>query len=228
MVSNPQRRDLLADAGLRVLATAGARGLTHRAVDREAGVPAGTASNYFRSRDALLNGLAERIFTRMAPTPDDLYWSQYLADLTGELAFEFVRRYGNVRLDHTVAAIQLQNDPIERFLESTSRWSFGWHVQAAGDFEPEQFAAAMAELAEFVETKIPVTREAGNVHAVTPEGEVALGAVSLRTWSKGMAGRAKPELARELLIEALWIVMLLLANRAAFARGVRRYGAYGG
>lgn len=72
MVSNPQRRDLLADAGLRVLAQAGARGLTHRAVDREAGVPAGTASNYFRSREALLNGLADRIFARMAPTPDDL------------------------------------------------------------------------------------------------------------------------------------------------------------
>ena len=36
------------------------------------------------------------------------------------------------------------------------------------------------------------------------------------------------ELARELLIEAAWIVVLLLANRAAFARGVRRYGAYGG
>jgi DNA-binding transcriptional regulator YbjK len=72
MVSNPQRRELLADAGLRVLARAGARGLTHRAVDREAGVPAGTASNYFRSRDALLNGLAERIFARMEAGPDDL------------------------------------------------------------------------------------------------------------------------------------------------------------
>jgi AcrR family transcriptional regulator len=72
VVSNPQRRDLLADAGLRVLAQAGARGLTHRAVDREAGVPAGTASNYFRSRDALLNGLAERIFARMAPEPEAL------------------------------------------------------------------------------------------------------------------------------------------------------------
>ncbi|MBM2614895.1 TetR family transcriptional regulator [Actinoplanes sp. LDG1-06] len=72
MVSNPQRRDLLADAGLRVLARAGARGLTHRAVDQEAGVPVGTTSNYFRSRDALLSGLAERIFARMAPSADEL------------------------------------------------------------------------------------------------------------------------------------------------------------
>ncbi|MEE3918042.1 hypothetical protein V2I01_03480 [Micromonospora sp. BRA006-A] len=47
----------------------GARGLTHRAVDAEAGVPTGTTSNYFPSRAALLAGLAERIFDRIAPDP---------------------------------------------------------------------------------------------------------------------------------------------------------------
>lgn len=36
------------------------------------------------------------------------------------------------------------------------------------------------------------------------------------------------ELARELAIQALWVAALLVANRAAFARGVRRYGAFGG
>jgi len=36
------------------------------------------------------------------------------------------------------------------------------------------------------------------------------------------------ELMRELGIEFCWIVALLLANRIAFARGVRRYGAFGG
>lgn len=70
MVSNPRRRELIADAGLRVLAGAGARGLTHRAVDQEAGLPVGTTSNYFRSRDALLGGLGERIFERLTPDPD--------------------------------------------------------------------------------------------------------------------------------------------------------------
>jgi AcrR family transcriptional regulator len=70
--SNPSRRAELADAGLRVLAAAGARGLTHRAVDAEAGVPTGTASNYFRSRDALLGALGERIFERFAPGPERL------------------------------------------------------------------------------------------------------------------------------------------------------------
>ena len=75
MPSNPQRRTELADAGLRVLAAAGARGLTHRAVDAEAGVPTGTTSNYFRTRDALLAALGERIFQRLTPSqevPDPL------------------------------------------------------------------------------------------------------------------------------------------------------------
>ncbi len=36
------------------------------------------------------------------------------------------------------------------------------------------------------------------------------------------------EMAHELLIELAWIVALLALNRIAFARGVRRYGAFGG
>ncbi|GAA1656393.1 TetR/AcrR family transcriptional regulator [Actinoplanes couchii] len=82
MVKNPQRRAELADAGLRVLADAGARGLTHRAVDTEAGVPTGTASNYFRSRDDLLGALGERIFERFAPDPDFT-----ATDMTGYLRY---------------------------------------------------------------------------------------------------------------------------------------------
>lgn len=36
------------------------------------------------------------------------------------------------------------------------------------------------------------------------------------------------ELSQELLIELIWIIVLLVANRIAFSRGVRRYSAYGG
>ncbi|MGH7200114.1 MAG: ABC transporter permease, partial [Planctomycetaceae bacterium] len=44
-----------------------------------------------------------------------------------------------------------------------------------------------------------------------------------------MLGRyTHEELAWQLAMEAVWIVALLAANRAAFARGVRRYGAFGG
>lgn len=72
MAPNETRRRELTDAAIRVLAREGARGLTHRAVDRAAEVPQGTASNYFRTRGALIAGLVERIGERIAPAQDRL------------------------------------------------------------------------------------------------------------------------------------------------------------
>lgn len=70
MARNDERRAALADAGIRVLAEEGARGLTHRAVDAAAGVPRGTASNYFASRDELIAALVDRIGERLTPNPE--------------------------------------------------------------------------------------------------------------------------------------------------------------
>jgi DNA-binding transcriptional regulator YbjK len=53
---SPRRRELL-EAALHVVADEGLRGLTHRAVDRRAGLPEGTCSAYFRTREALQTGL---------------------------------------------------------------------------------------------------------------------------------------------------------------------------
>ncbi len=36
------------------------------------------------------------------------------------------------------------------------------------------------------------------------------------------------QLAQHLVVEAIWVLVLLAANRVLFARGVRRYGAFGG
>lgn len=72
MARNDERRRELADGGIRVLAREGARGLTHRAIDREVGAPAGTASNYFRSRAALIEALVARVGEVLAPTAQDL------------------------------------------------------------------------------------------------------------------------------------------------------------
>ncbi|MFJ4775317.1 TetR/AcrR family transcriptional regulator [Streptomyces sp. NPDC088762] len=59
-----QRRTVLADAAIEVLADTGMRGLTHRAVDRAAGLPPGTTSAYFRTRAALLTALVRRLVAR--------------------------------------------------------------------------------------------------------------------------------------------------------------------
>lgn len=69
MVRNTARRTALTDAGIRVLADEGARGLTHRAVDDAAGTPRGTASNYFARREDLISALVDRIGERLAPDP---------------------------------------------------------------------------------------------------------------------------------------------------------------
>ncbi|NAZ84004.1 TetR family transcriptional regulator [Kineococcus sp. R8] len=66
-MANAQRRAALLDAAIEVLAAQGARGLTFRAVDAEASVPAGTTSNYFASRDELLTQAGGRIYQRLAP-----------------------------------------------------------------------------------------------------------------------------------------------------------------
>jgi DNA-binding transcriptional regulator YbjK len=55
------RRADIADAAIRTLARDGMRGLTHRAVDRAAGLPEGSASYYFRTRQALLQATVERL-----------------------------------------------------------------------------------------------------------------------------------------------------------------------
>ncbi|HVV20142.1 MAG TPA: TetR/AcrR family transcriptional regulator [Pseudonocardiaceae bacterium] len=55
------RRPLLADAAIAILARDGGRGLTHRAVDREAGVPEGTTKNYYPTRETILEAAANRM-----------------------------------------------------------------------------------------------------------------------------------------------------------------------
>lgn len=64
---NLERRQALLDASIEVLAREGARGLTFRAVDKEAGVPAGTVSNYFTNRDELLVQAGNRYYERLIP-----------------------------------------------------------------------------------------------------------------------------------------------------------------
>jgi len=70
--TNPERRRALLDASIEVLARDGARGLTFRAVDGEAAVPAGTASNYFANRDDLLVQVGHRYYERLIPDAEVL------------------------------------------------------------------------------------------------------------------------------------------------------------
>ena len=69
------RQDAIADAAIHLVATRGLRGLTHRAVDAEAGLPPGSTSYYLRTRNALLTACVNRLLTRDVggmSTPDGL------------------------------------------------------------------------------------------------------------------------------------------------------------
>lgn len=51
-------------AAIDLLATGGLRALTHARIDERAGLPKGSTSNYFRTRDALLIGVADWILAQ--------------------------------------------------------------------------------------------------------------------------------------------------------------------
>ncbi|CAL9366816.1 hypothetical protein SUDANB120_00780 [Streptomyces sp. enrichment culture] len=59
--ARPDRRTLIADTAIGLVAAAGLRGLTHRAVDAAAGIPAGSTSYYFRTRTALIGACYQRL-----------------------------------------------------------------------------------------------------------------------------------------------------------------------
>ena len=66
------RQEQLLSAGVRVVAHSGLRGLTHRAVDAEAGLPQGSCSAYMRTRLALLTRLTEYVTAQFALDLTDL------------------------------------------------------------------------------------------------------------------------------------------------------------
>ncbi len=66
-----RRREIL-DAAVTVLATEGWRGLTHRAIDRTAGIPEGSSSAYYRSRSALQAAMAEYVVWQLAADVETL------------------------------------------------------------------------------------------------------------------------------------------------------------
>jgi len=66
------RQEQLLAAAARVVARGGLRGLTHRAVDAEAGLPEGSCSAYMRTRVALLTRLTEYVTSQFAHDIADL------------------------------------------------------------------------------------------------------------------------------------------------------------
>jgi AcrR family transcriptional regulator len=79
------------DAAIELLGNEGLRALTHARVDERAGLPRGSTSNYFRTRAALLIGVADRILEREIPAAETAFSPTSPTELVDTLCdlFEF-------------------------------------------------------------------------------------------------------------------------------------------
>jgi DNA-binding transcriptional regulator YbjK len=145
IVMSTRREDLL-DAAIMVVGQAGIHGLTHRAVDAAADLPAGSASNHFRTRDALLEAVTERFAARERAS-----WEEIAArvcpttpeQLAGALA-EFAREATGANRTLTLAryAILVEagiHPPLREQLMAVGArvndWFTNW-VRIAGSADP--------------------------------------------------------------------------------------------
>ncbi|MEV0676667.1 TetR family transcriptional regulator [Actinosynnema sp. NPDC050436] len=117
------RRLQVLDAAIAVLGAAGPRGLTHRAVDAAAGLPQGSTSNHFRTRDALVDGVVDRLLERETELwgrlVDDVSTPDALAAVVGRL----VEQLAHERL------ITLARHAV--FVEAAVRPELGLRIAAA-------------------------------------------------------------------------------------------------
>ncbi|WP_020671347.1 TetR/AcrR family transcriptional regulator [Amycolatopsis nigrescens] len=145
------RRQRAADAAIEVIASDGLRGLTHRAVDTAAGLPAGSTSSCFRTRLELLAGVLDRmveleevVLARMPPT------SWRAEDVVNALTDLLVYCLGPAR-SRTLARLELYLDAARRAellpeLEAANRRFQDFTaagLRAAGVPEPEEAARVL-------------------------------------------------------------------------------------
>lgn len=134
------RRTVLLDGAITVLGERGVRALTHRAADAEAGFPIGSASNHFRTRDALLDAVVVRIAEREqgtweqlarqgAPrTPDDL------AAMLAELAREATTTHRTLVLARYALLVEAGcHESRRRQLRATGARVSGWFMECLSE-----------------------------------------------------------------------------------------------
>ena len=144
------RREELLDAAISVLGQSGIHGLTHRAVDAAAGLPAGSTSNHFRTRDALLNAVVERFAARERANWEDLATTMYpvtpqeLARAMAVFAHEATGPNRTLTLARYAILVEAGIHPSLRaqLLATGARvnaWFMNW-MRIAGSTDPERDA----------------------------------------------------------------------------------------
>ncbi len=150
----PNRSDLVADAAVTVLARDGLRGLTHRAVDAEAGLPDGSTSNCFRSRSTLLEAILARLeeldlaAMTAGPQPDMTSTRAVAAHLAGNVKRLSSRRH--VRATRARLALLLDESAGPAMDAGHRRFLRMLEVvlEEGGHPDPEPAARAVSDLLE--------------------------------------------------------------------------------
>lgn len=142
------RREELLDAAITVLGERGIHTLTHRTVDATAGLPAGSTSNHFRTRDALLNAVVERFAARERAAWEDLARRMYpttpheLAQVLVHAATEATGKLRTLTLARYAILVEAAIHPSLRAQMSTTgaevnAWFMQW-LRVAGSTDPER------------------------------------------------------------------------------------------
>jgi DNA-binding transcriptional regulator YbjK len=143
------RQEQVLDAAVNVLGTQGSRQLTHRAVDNEAGVPPGSTSNYFRTRDALIAGVLGRLIALERVAWDELAAElgqsepldlDRFADAVGRLVCELsgarrVITLARLAVFAEAAAHPQLRQPIESVRADLEGWGAEW-IRKLGSLRP--------------------------------------------------------------------------------------------
>jgi DNA-binding transcriptional regulator YbjK len=129
LVNKPKeldRRSAISDAAIVVLAAEGARGLTHRAVDKQLALPDGSTSYYFRTRSALMSCAADRLVAL------DMADVDAVGDTIPDLVQLLVHWMAPARRERLIARFQLfveaTRDPEIRELLNEPRQAFVAHA----------------------------------------------------------------------------------------------------
>jgi AcrR family transcriptional regulator len=148
------RREHLLDAAISVLGERGIHGLTHRAVDAAAGLPAGSTANHFRTRDALLNAVVERFAARERANWEELAATmcpvtpQELARALAVFAQKAAGPHRTLTLARYAILVQAGIHPSLRaqLMATGARvnaWFMNW-LRIAGSTDPERDAPIIA------------------------------------------------------------------------------------
>lgn len=155
------RRRIIASAAIAVVAESGARGLTHRAVDRRAGLPSGSTSYYLRTRRALVEAVGTELAARSRESVDAIGLREPQSGeevdlrVAAGLVAAYLRQVLTVRRGEVMArhalSLEVRDDPELHRLLATGLFSVTLAetlLRSLGASDPTERAADLVSFAE--------------------------------------------------------------------------------